>query len=90
MHRLSSCSLSATATDTYNVTTAPGCVLTTRGGFVVKNVRRLTMPPDVFAMERIMGVEPTTSAWEANVLPINYIRMQYNNYTTLEAVCQDL
>ncbi len=21
-----------------------------------------------------MGVEPTTSAWEANVLPINYIR----------------
>lgn len=48
------------------------------------------MPPDVFAMERIMGVEPTTSAWEANVLPINYIRMQYNNYTTLVAVCQDL
>ena len=48
------------------------------------------MPPDVFAMERIMGVEPTTSAWEANVLPINYIRMQYNNYTTQEAVCQDL
>ena len=26
-------------------------------------------------MERIMGVEPTTSAWEANVLPINYIRI---------------
>ena len=25
-------------------------------------------------LERIMGVEPTTSAWEANVLPINYIR----------------
>lgn len=22
-----------------------------------------------------MGVEPTTSAWEANVLPINYIRI---------------
>ena len=26
-------------------------------------------------VERIMGVEPTTSAWEANVLPINYIRI---------------
>lgn len=26
-------------------------------------------------LERIMGVEPTTSAWEANVLPINYIRV---------------
>ena len=24
-----------------------------------------------------MGVEPTTSAWEANVLPINYIREPY-------------
>lgn len=27
-------------------------------------------------LERIMGVEPTTSAWEANVLPINYIRVK--------------
>lgn len=26
-------------------------------------------------MERMMGVEPTLSAWEANVLPMNYIRM---------------
>ena len=25
-------------------------------------------------VERIAGVEPVTSAWEANVLPINYIR----------------
>ena len=26
------------------------------------------------SMERMMGVEPTLSAWEAEVLPINYIR----------------
>ena len=26
-------------------------------------------------MERMMGVEPTTVAWEATVLPLNYIRM---------------
>ena len=25
-------------------------------------------------MERMMGVEPTLSAWEAGVLPMNYIR----------------
>ena len=33
-------------------------------------------PPrgEPFALERIMGVEPTTTAWEAVVLPINYIR----------------
>ena len=28
----------------------------------------------VTLLERIAGVEPVTSAWEADVLPINYIR----------------
>ena len=27
-----------------------------------------------FCLERMMGVEPTLSAWEAGVLPMNYIR----------------
>ncbi len=27
-----------------------------------------------FLLERMMGVEPTLSAWEAGVLPMNYIR----------------
>lgn len=26
-----------------------------------------------------MGIEPTTTAWEAVVLPLNYIRKYYNN-----------
>ena len=25
-------------------------------------------------MERVMGIEPTFSAWEADVLPLNYTR----------------
>lgn len=25
-------------------------------------------------VERMMGIEPTTSAWEADVLPLNYTR----------------
>ncbi len=31
-------------------------------------------------LERMMGVEPTLPAWEAEVLPMNYIRayVQYN------------
>ncbi|CDI02094.1 hypothetical protein BN873_240042 [Candidatus Competibacter denitrificans Run_A_D11] len=29
--------------------------------------------PDVF-LERVMGIEPTPSAWEAEVLPLNYTR----------------
>ncbi len=28
-----------------------------------------------------MGVEPTTTAWEAIVLPINYIRVSVCNYS---------
>lgn len=27
------------------------------------------------AVERIMGIEPTSAAWEAAVLPMNYIRI---------------
>ena len=26
-------------------------------------------------VERVMGIEPTFSAWEADVLPLNYTRM---------------
>ncbi len=26
-------------------------------------------------MERVMGIEPTLSAWEAKVLPLNYTRL---------------
>ena len=27
-------------------------------------------------MERMTGIEPATSAWEADVLPLNYIRIK--------------
>ncbi len=40
-------------------------------------------------LERIMGVEPTTSAWEANVLPINYIRILRIYYIIFGQICQD-
>ena len=30
---------------------------------------------EALCLERMMGVEPTLSAWEANVLPMNYIRV---------------
>jgi hypothetical protein len=30
-------------------------------------------------MERVMGIEPTPSAWKAEVLPLNYTRTQKNN-----------
>ncbi|CAB1276104.1 protein of unknown function [Candidatus Nitrosacidococcus tergens] len=28
-------------------------------------------------MERVMGIEPTLSAWEAEVLPLNYTRLKF-------------
>ena len=33
------------------------------------------MNPGGFLLERITGVEPAYAAWEAAVLPMNYIRM---------------
>ena len=35
----------------------------------------------IFALERIMGVEPTCSAWEADILPMNYIRIFLKLYS---------
>ena len=28
-------------------------------------------------MERVMGIEPTLSAWKAEVLPLNYTRKKF-------------
>ncbi len=28
-------------------------------------------------MERVKGIEPSSSAWKAEVLPLNYTRMRY-------------
>jgi hypothetical protein len=28
-------------------------------------------------LERVMGIEPTLSAWEAEVLPLNYTRGEH-------------
>ena len=31
----------------------------------------------LFSMERVMGIEPTPSAWKAEVLPLNYTRSAF-------------
>jgi hypothetical protein len=36
--------------------------------------RRITPLSWAFFMERMTGIEPACSAWEADVLPLNYIR----------------
>ncbi len=41
-------------------------------------------------MEQITGVEPASSAWEADVLPMNYIRIItiiYLFFTIVNSVC---
>ena len=42
----------------------------------------------IVGLERIMGVEPTTSAWEANVLPINYIRKYAAELNRINIIAQ--
>jgi hypothetical protein len=35
-------------------------------------------------MERVMGIEPTSKAWEAFVLPLNYTRERFEFYDKCE------
>ena len=36
-------------------------------------------------MERAMGIEPTTSAWKAGVLPLNYTRVLHDTLFSVVA-----
>src|SRR5579883_1745006 len=43
----------------------------------IRNLPQLTLPHLAWhcpGVERVMGIEPTSSAWEAEVLPLNYTR----------------
>ena len=37
--------------------------------------RLLLYPAELMTLERVMGIEPTWSAWKAEVLPLNYTRV---------------
>ena len=39
-------------------------------------------------VERVMGIEPTFSAWEADVLPLNYTRMREPEFYCIGTVSQ--
>ena len=38
-----------------------------------------------FALERVTGIEPALSAWEADVLPLNYTRTYQHGLVALSA-----
>ncbi len=37
-------------------------------------IKKAFVTPCVVGLERVMGIEPTSKAWEAFVLPLNYTR----------------
>ena len=39
----------------------------------------------IFTVERVTGIEPALSAWEADVLPLNYTRAHEHGLVTLTA-----
>ena len=43
---------------------------------------------ELMHVERMMGVEPTLPAWEAEVLPMNYIRVYVKYITTIKKIQQ--
>ena len=51
-----------------------------------KNTRHISIGCSV--MERKMGIEPTPSAWEAEVLPLNYSRKKLLYYMPFGVECQ--
>ena len=63
-----------------------------RTGFL----RDADMMPNTFSLlwtevERVMGIEPTCSAWKADILPLNYTRAcQLCNFIMLTYACQAL
>ena len=40
--------------------------------------RPLLYPTELQTRKQVMGIEPTYSAWKADVLPLNYTRMLYS------------
>jgi hypothetical protein len=38
-----------------------------------------------FMLERVTGIEPALSAWEADVLPLNYTRAHEHGFVTVTA-----
>jgi hypothetical protein len=46
----------------------------TRRGMTKAQRRRIMPLTWAFGFERMTGIEPAYSAWEADVLPLNYIR----------------
>jgi hypothetical protein len=40
----------------------------------------MTSQGDKFPLERVKGIEPSLSAWEADVLPLNYTRVRATVY----------
>ena len=49
-------------------------------------VRALPMSRDI-TLERMTGIEPAFSAWEADVLPLNYIRSGPFGWAAHRAAC---
>ena len=60
------------------------------GKTVINKIKVLKNKTFVFLMERMMGIGPTSGAWKALILPLNYIRNELPfskdniNYTKLK------
>ncbi len=37
----------------------------------------------LFVLERVMGIEPTQSAWKAEILPLNYTRLCKSDFISI-------
>ena len=49
---------------------------------ITRSRRRKILPTWTFTLERVTGIEPALSAWEADVLPLNYTRAREHGFVT--------
>ena len=66
---------------------SPGRQYTIKGTDLPEGIKKeLQGSPDF--LERAMGIEPTSGAWEAHVLPMNYARLYVKNDNILNCFWQ--
>jgi hypothetical protein len=52
----------------------------------IRSPLRYPAEPQAHILERVMGIEPTQSAWKADVLPLNYTRITWLTLIIIQAV----
>ena len=72
------------------ICTQTSCVMIYHYSVMDKKMTEILYQNYSHFLERVMGIEPTTTAWEAVVLPLNYTRNYQLNYIPIKGKLSSL